>query len=114
MAVLCFAAALPGVLRGTGNVRVLNGLGELSYPVYLIHLIVIQAGVKYLTIIIERFSGWPHTVSWMVVGSVLTCVLIAAWMVHWLLEKPTAAGMHWAADSCSTLAVRARLLLART
>jgi peptidoglycan/LPS O-acetylase OafA/YrhL len=114
MAVICFAGALPGVFRGTSNVRVLNVLGELSYPVYLIHLIVIQALAKYLAAIIERFSDWPGTVPWMIVGAVLTSVLIVAGMAHWLLEKPTAMGMRWAADSCSTLAVRARLFLART
>jgi peptidoglycan/LPS O-acetylase OafA/YrhL len=39
---LCFAAAFPGILAATNDSRLSNALGDLTYPLYLVHKMVIQ------------------------------------------------------------------------
>jgi peptidoglycan/LPS O-acetylase OafA/YrhL len=40
---ICFAASLPGIFAATKDNRFLNYLGDLTYPVYLVHTAVIAA-----------------------------------------------------------------------
>jgi peptidoglycan/LPS O-acetylase OafA/YrhL len=41
LAVFCFAASIPGVFERTKRAALLNALGDLSFPVYLVHLMVV-------------------------------------------------------------------------
>jgi peptidoglycan/LPS O-acetylase OafA/YrhL len=43
LAVLLFTLALPGLFEATKGVRWMNWLGDLSYPVYLVHSLVLVA-----------------------------------------------------------------------
>jgi peptidoglycan/LPS O-acetylase OafA/YrhL len=49
LSILCFAVAVPAVFEATKNVRWLNILGDLSYPVYLVHVLtfILLSGVIF-------------------------------------------------------------------
>jgi peptidoglycan/LPS O-acetylase OafA/YrhL len=97
LATLSFAALLPALFVHTKDNKVLNVLGDLSYPMYLLHPLVM---VGLLNV------GMPTTPSsWLgVSGSTLAlfltvcflaCALTVSAFVHVLLEKPVASVMHY-------------------
>jgi peptidoglycan/LPS O-acetylase OafA/YrhL len=86
LAVLCFAGSLPGIFRATAQIRWMNALGNLSYPVYLTHLFALSEldaffGHKWMT---------EPSVAILLIGFVLVCAI----GVHWLLEKPAAFALR--------------------
>jgi len=88
VSVLCLACALPGIFRGTHQSRFLNTIGDLSYPVYLLHLLVIMAMSE-----LGVFGALPA--SGIIVSLVfLTVTTCGAIVTHWILERPTAAAMR--------------------
>jgi peptidoglycan/LPS O-acetylase OafA/YrhL len=97
LAALSFAAFLPVLFLHTKDNRILNALGDLSYPVYLLHPLVMVGLLE---------AGMPATVSsWLGLSrsalalcltvSFLVCVLIVSAIAHVLLEKPVASVMHY-------------------
>jgi peptidoglycan/LPS O-acetylase OafA/YrhL len=100
IAALAFALSLPGVFHGTKNARISNGLGELSYPIYLAHILVL--------LLLARIGwfGWP--VRYFDAGSVqagiavsvsfFVALIAAGFLVHWLIETPVSKGMRWVLD----------------
>lgn len=92
-AIVCFALALPGLFELTKDNRFLNGLGGLSYPVYLIHypVLVMLLGGSRLAGMFDSTGGSSTAIALLCV-SVVTA---AAVVVHWLIEQPTAAAMRW-------------------
>lgn len=88
IAVVCFAAALPGIFALTKDSRRWNALGDLSYPVYLIHVMVLIKVIDWR--LIERLPSPPNVVSLVY----LVLVIVAAIAAHWLLEKPFAQVMR--------------------
>jgi peptidoglycan/LPS O-acetylase OafA/YrhL len=104
--VLCFAAALPGLFYATNANRWLNIFGELSYPVYLVHVLVLLYLAPLLLRIIEMLHrGRPAAIAAALVY--LAIVAIAAVVAHWLIERPMTNLMRTA------LSVRNRLKAAR-
>jgi peptidoglycan/LPS O-acetylase OafA/YrhL len=71
---LCFVMSLPGIFAGTKDNRHLNKLGDLSYPVYLVHLFIITT---------LSFYGYLAGMSGpAIVGYVLGLTLLAAIAIH--------------------------------
>jgi peptidoglycan/LPS O-acetylase OafA/YrhL len=92
---LCFGVALPGLFAATKDMRVLNLLGDLSYPVYLVHSIVLQGIWKNL--ISLATSSFPENKAWAGDASIVMfvgAVIVASIVVHWLIERPMAKIMH--------------------
>ena len=89
-----FAIGLPGIFAATRDIRILNMLGDLSYPLYLIHILVMVLVSPWLV----SFGGMSSKV-----GNILTMeafaalALVAAALVH-LVEIAASRLMHAAAD----------------
>jgi peptidoglycan/LPS O-acetylase OafA/YrhL len=118
-AFVCFAASLPGVFNWTKDSRASNAMGELSYPLYLVHSLVIfnfrSLGIS--TAIVGQF-GKTTTAAWLTLISIWVVALAAAFIAHRMLEIPTAAlmrlGIRAARNQCSALVVRLRPVPAET
>ncbi|MDP3691884.1 acyltransferase [Bradyrhizobium sp.] len=100
-AVICFAAALPGIFSSTKDSARWNALGDLSYPVYLLHIVVMVKLMDFK--LLERLPYPPLLIT----AVYLAVVIVSAIAVHWLLERPTAALMR----SCFRLFRRTRTRL---
>lgn len=70
------AWALPLVFQLTRTNRVDRYLGELSYPVYLTHLLVISVAL---------YSGWSGT---RLAGLIVVMVALSAIVLHEVIQKP--------------------------
>ena len=95
---ICFAASLPGIFAATKDNRLLNYLGDLTYPVYLVHTAVISS-------IFWSWRFFAHTAHWVIdtgkdlpspaADSVFILLLIfgaviaAAIITRHAIEKPT-------------------------
>lgn len=90
-AVLFFALSLPGIFAATKDTKLLNMLGDLSFPVYLVQLLVIVEANN-----IGLFRAMPHS-ALVVLIVALAMTFVCAVATHWLLEKPTAWVMRTAA-----------------
>jgi peptidoglycan/LPS O-acetylase OafA/YrhL len=99
---ICFAAALPSISAATKNSGPLNALGELSYPLYLTHTLVIAAAT---------YSGWTNIVAthfsadqaaWVILTSALAAALVGAFALHVLVETRTANLMRAIIQHCSS------------
>lgn len=84
IAAILFAISLPGIFEATKSNTALNWLGSLSFPVYLLHLMVIilasDAGL---------FAHLPRNSSVIILVGV-SIVLVVAILANWLIERPTA------------------------
>lgn len=87
---ICFAASLPSISAVTKNSRPMNALGELSYPLYLTHTLVIAAAT---------YSGWANIAAvyfsaavagWAILTLSLTAALFGSFALHVLVETRTA------------------------
>jgi peptidoglycan/LPS O-acetylase OafA/YrhL len=94
---LCFAGSLPGIFAATKNNRFLNYLGDLTYPVYLVHTAVISAVFwpwSYFADvahwIIDAGSGLPSLPADSVFILLFTvgAVIAAAVVMRHVVEKP--------------------------
>jgi peptidoglycan/LPS O-acetylase OafA/YrhL len=100
LALSCFAAALPGVFYATKNSIFLNWIGDLSFPLYLIH-----PTVLYLLLNPSSFTGsyvGPRLIALgtdasdpIVGGSIITAIvcvtcIVAAIIIHHMIERPFA------------------------
>ena len=86
---LCFAAALPWVFRFTSKKRLLNWLGNLSFPVYLVHTLVRMQ--------FEQRLGLPHPAIFdsraVLIVSYTLCVVLAAIVVFHGIEVTVTRGI---------------------
>jgi peptidoglycan/LPS O-acetylase OafA/YrhL len=89
LAVLFFSMTLPGIFQATKDNAIFNLLGDLSYPVFLVHLLLIMVAINF-----GLFRILPLS-SPVVVVTTLALTLAAAALAHWLLEKPTARLLRW-------------------
>ncbi len=105
VSVLLFSVAVPGLFEATKNVRWMNALGDLSYPLYLVHtLVLILFGPWLLNSALsfrESLGALGAGYLSLVVFSV-ACVLAAA-LVHRFLEIPTAWALRTALQGWKTL-----------
>jgi peptidoglycan/LPS O-acetylase OafA/YrhL len=97
ISILCFTVALPAVFRATKDNKWLNRLGELSYPVYLVHILVLI----YLQepILDSVPATWnKHIIVVLTSIMYLSAVTVAAFVVHHALEVPVSylmRGLRW-------------------
>jgi peptidoglycan/LPS O-acetylase OafA/YrhL len=95
---LLFTIALPGLFEATKNLRWMNIAGDLSYPIYLIHLVVLVLIGQWLLGAVQSVpSLTPAAIGY---GSIMTFLLAAtgvAALVHRLLEVPVAQAMRYVA-----------------
>jgi peptidoglycan/LPS O-acetylase OafA/YrhL len=87
LAMVAFAAAMPGLFAGTKNIAVLNRLGDLSYPLYLTQFLSLGIALPYLT---RMLAGGQSAAELAVVTFLAITVAIAA-ATHYLIERPVAA-----------------------
>jgi peptidoglycan/LPS O-acetylase OafA/YrhL len=82
---ILLAASLPGLFQHTKDNALLNWLGALSYPIYLIHNLV-RMQFESLGV----FDKLPHFLqsSPIAMACYLFAVLLAAIAAHYLLETP--------------------------
>jgi peptidoglycan/LPS O-acetylase OafA/YrhL len=91
-AVLGFTIALPAVFEGTKNIRWINWVGNLSYPVYLIHTaVVILLGPRLVGFALPLHALPKSEAGWLSTVAFLSVTTLAAAMTHRLVEVPVAA-----------------------
>jgi peptidoglycan/LPS O-acetylase OafA/YrhL len=89
IAALSFAASLPGIFESTRNFAMSNWLGNLSFPVYLIHLLVL------VTLAGRGFYNGPfETNPNLMMAAFIGTTLLASVGCYYLLEMPTSAIMR--------------------
>ena len=88
LSALLFAASLPGVFAATKDIRWLNLAGDLSYPIYLTHIIVLSLIVELSPLLAATWSGYGS------LAAFLGVAILGGAAAHWGLEKPVAAGMN--------------------
>lgn len=92
LSITCFAFGLPGVFEGTRDNKFLNRCGELSYPVYLVHLLSLHLleEENVFKTIFEKF-GKSALAVYLVMASALTMSVVSAALVQRYVELPTAS-----------------------
>jgi peptidoglycan/LPS O-acetylase OafA/YrhL len=94
LATMAFVASLPAIFAATKNISLLNWLGDLSYPLYLVHYPIVL-----------KVADWANTGG--LLNSVGPCAftslallmcICAAVALHYLLEKPAAGVLHRVID----------------
>jgi len=111
-ATLCFAAALPGLFAATKDHRFLNYLGDLTYPLYLTHLLLISALYWPWQIIYQvgrQFTAFAAAVApgplqgTVLFVPILLLALAVAAAVHIAVETPLRRGFSWLFDAVAVL-----------
>ena len=94
--VLCFTFALPGLFEATRDVRWLNALGELSYPLYLAHGIVLAAWARpvLLPMALDLGIASPLSIGYGAMVIYMLASIAAAMAAHRWLEIPVAKFMR--------------------
>lgn len=92
---LLFSVAVPGLFEATKSVRWMNALGDLSYPIYLVHTLVLivfgqwlLSGALSLDALDMRGRGYASLVAFS------AATVVAAVLVHRLVEIPMAWAMR--------------------
>ncbi len=94
---VCFSLALPGLFEATKNMRWMNRLGDLSYPLYLVHTaVVILAGPWLADWALSLAGVAPRQGAYLSVFVFVALSTLAAFGVHRLLEMPAAWAMRTA------------------
>jgi peptidoglycan/LPS O-acetylase OafA/YrhL len=101
-AALCFAFALPGIFRATSKNKFLNTLGNLSFPVYMVHVFLI---VSLSDLGFFKSVSWPATT---VLLSFLGMTMMSAVVAYVLLERPTSALLHALFRGVTTMRIAAQ------
>jgi peptidoglycan/LPS O-acetylase OafA/YrhL len=90
LSIALFAIGLPGLFNATKSVRWMNLLGDLSYPLYLVHgLVVIWIADAVADMIFPRL-GTRVIVAHVSALAFLGAAVLAAIIVHVAIEKPIA------------------------
>jgi len=98
--ILCFTIALPAVFEATKKINWMNATGDLSYPVYLVLLMVLMTVGPWLINVALPLDLLPKVeAGWVSIVVFLAVVTAVAAVVHKLLEVPVARAMHRIADS---------------
>lgn len=98
-AVVCFVIALPGLFEFTKNVRWMNLLGDLSYPLYLIHTsVVMLLGPVLIAVALPLSLLPPADAGYVSIVAYLVVAVLAAALVHKVLEIPLARLMRRATN----------------
>jgi peptidoglycan/LPS O-acetylase OafA/YrhL len=84
---VAFAAALPGLFAWTKSNRILNAAGELSYPVYLVHPILVVFARRWTLPNVVSIYVPTDIAGYVVVAIITAIVLIAAIVAHIVCER---------------------------
>jgi peptidoglycan/LPS O-acetylase OafA/YrhL len=91
ISIICFAFGLPGIFESSKDSKWLNRLGELSFPVYLVHLLAIhmleKAGLFEGTFSV--FGSSPTSV-YLIMIAVIAMSIALAVITHRYIELTTA------------------------
>ena len=94
--VLFFTLALPGLFEATKNVAWMNAVGDLSYPIYLIHTLVLYVIGPWLIANALPLSSLPAAeAGYVSIIVYLAVTTVVAAVIHRLIEVPVARAMHW-------------------
>jgi peptidoglycan/LPS O-acetylase OafA/YrhL len=86
LSLVLFVLGLPGLFELTKQVAWMNLMGDLSYPLYLSHGIVLIVAAPLLAGLVP-FGPYASTVLWISAATAVSLI------VHRLIEIPTAAAM---------------------
>jgi peptidoglycan/LPS O-acetylase OafA/YrhL len=88
---VCFVVAMPAVFEVTKNIRWMNLIGDLSYPLYLVHyLVLILVGTALADIVLPLLPISPTGAGYLSVVAFLVVSIMAAAAVHRIFEIPVA------------------------
>jgi peptidoglycan/LPS O-acetylase OafA/YrhL len=123
LSAICFALALPGIFHATKNSRVFNVLGDLTYPLYLTHSLVIAAlfwPLAFASGLGERTmdSLLPLVQSKVLAGILLTGTFIiiaiaVTAVVHYCIERPSRRIFAAIIDTIAAFTREARTAVSR-
>src|SRR5579863_3473069 len=108
LAIVLFALSLPAIFAATKDSKICNFLGDLTYPLYLSHgvlIVLMESRGSFLYVLGKRVRAidiaWApgHHHAWIRT----VCISLSIWIiaiavaagVHFLLEKPAAAGVRF-------------------
>jgi peptidoglycan/LPS O-acetylase OafA/YrhL len=90
-----FAGGMPGMFAATKNSAWLNRLGDLSYPLYLVHILVFVFIGSHILEVARIFSGGMTQFSAVYTLVIFASLaLTAAIVAHYVVEWPTAFTMR--------------------
>jgi peptidoglycan/LPS O-acetylase OafA/YrhL len=93
--VLFFTAALPGLFEATRSVHWLNLVGDLSYPIYLVHTsVLILLGPLLIDFALPLNLLPPVEAGYVAIAAFLAATTLAALVIHKAVEVPVAHAMH--------------------
>jgi peptidoglycan/LPS O-acetylase OafA/YrhL len=102
---LFFTLALPGLFEATKNIRWMNLLGDLSYPLYLVHTaVLILVGPWLLGLVLTQDETGAYHGYYLSSGLFVVVATFAALAVHRLLEEPIAQALRGLFQKRKTLA----------
>jgi peptidoglycan/LPS O-acetylase OafA/YrhL len=90
-AMITFAASLPGIFAATRKIAALNWLGNLSYPIYLVHLWVMMEMARSPLLLDALNGGFSGNALALVY---LGLVAVAAVVAHYPIELPVGRAMR--------------------
>jgi len=101
--VVSFTIALPGLFELTKNVRWMNVAGDLSYPVYLIHtLVLILLGPTLIDFALPLSLLPPAEAGYTSMAAYVVLAVLVATLIHKVIEIPVARLMHRIANRSVT------------
>jgi peptidoglycan/LPS O-acetylase OafA/YrhL len=86
-AITFFALSVPGLFHATKDIRWMNLIGELSYPFYLLHVVVMALLRQW-----PEFYGEAFMSS---LAAVLGGTTLLAALAHFVVERPFARFLRW-------------------
>src|SRR5262249_4669379 len=94
-----FVIGLPGIFDATRRGRLLNYAGDLSYPMYLVHIVVLVTASTFTLDLTERFAFGRYQGFISVLAFIGLCIA-ASIAAHHLLERPFAYLMQLGIKYC--------------
>ncbi len=103
MSVLLFSLAVPGLFEATKGVRWMNALGDLSYPVYLVHtMVLVLIGPWLIRYALPLDLLDPVSAGYVSVAAFAVVTTLAAVLVHGFVEVPAARAMKAILEGAKT------------
>jgi peptidoglycan/LPS O-acetylase OafA/YrhL len=107
VAILVFTVSLPAIFEATKNNKICNFLGDLTYPLYLSHGVMIAVIEEKFPVIQQAISYFAITMpghrplfvygkALLISVSFWAAALLLALVVHFAIERPAARCMRWA------------------
>jgi peptidoglycan/LPS O-acetylase OafA/YrhL len=89
LSVLLFTLALPGLFEATKSVRWMNLIGDLSYPLYLVHMgVLVLFGAWLVKVALPIDTMGPLPAAYISIAAFTGASILAALAVHKLVEIP--------------------------